>query len=80
MNRGLLGLCIGAVIGAIVGYSQVLCSNGQCVMTGTWFGGGIIGGLMGYLLLARAPHLDADAAERVPVRVRRDPPQRPPEA
>jgi hypothetical protein len=38
-----------AVVGAVVGESQVLCLNGQCVMTGTWIGGTFIGGAFGYL-------------------------------
>ena len=38
-----------AVIGAVIGESQVLCLNGQCLMTGTWIGGSLVGGAFGYL-------------------------------
>ena len=63
-------IAAGALIGGAIGFSQVLCPDGQCMITGSWFGGGTIGGLLGYaaagLLPARIdprtlPDRDADA-------------------
>ncbi len=48
--RMLIGIIVGAGIGAAVGYSQILCFNGQCPLTGSWQGGALIGGWLGLLL------------------------------
>jgi len=42
---------VAALAGAWIGASGVLCLNGQCAMTGTWYGGAVTGALLGYLLL-----------------------------
>lgn len=54
MWRQIAGLLGGAVIGGAVGYSQVLCPNGACVFTGSWYGGAMFGGLLGLMLLGGA--------------------------
>lgn len=41
---------LAAAIGGTVGYSQIFCPDGQCQITGSWYGGGIIGGLLGMVL------------------------------
>lgn len=68
MTKRILGPGIGAALGGFVGYSQVLCFNGQCMLTGTWLGGAILGGIVGYLLT----NSDPKEPEHVPVRVRKD--------
>lgn len=49
--RKWFGLITGAVIGGLVGYSQILCPDGQCALTGSWYGGAAVGGLAGMILL-----------------------------
>ena len=41
-----------ALVGAAVGYSQILCANGQCQITGTPYGGALFGGLMGLAIMS----------------------------
>lgn len=53
--RTLLALAAGAAIGALVGHSQVLCPTGTCAITGSWMGGGVVGGLMGMTLVGFVP-------------------------
>lgn len=36
-----------AVIGAAIGYAGVLCPGGACAITGSWWGGAAIGGVLG---------------------------------
>lgn len=45
---GLIALFAG--LGALIGYSQVLCPDGSCAMTGSWPGGAAIGGVLGYVV------------------------------
>lgn len=46
-----IGLVLGfAAIGAVIGYTQVLCPTGTCAITGSWPGGATIGGVLGYVL------------------------------
>ena len=48
--KTLLGILIGAGIGAAIGYSQLLCPAGQCALTGSWYGGAAIGGMLGLVV------------------------------
>ena len=50
--KRILGLVIGAGIGAAIGYSQLFCPDGQCALTGSWYGGAAIGGLLGTVFAA----------------------------
>jgi hypothetical protein len=70
MKQGLLGLLAGILLGAWLGHTQWLCWNGHCPLTGTWLGGAILGGLVGFLLAARPP-LAAATPVPVPIPVRR---------
>ena len=45
--RRIVGILIGAGIGAAIGYSQVICPSGQCALTGSWYGGALLGGVLG---------------------------------
>lgn len=45
----------GAVVGGLVGASQVLCPDGSCMITGSWFGGGTVGGLLGFAAAGLLP-------------------------
>ena len=47
-------IVLGALLGGAIGYSQILCPDGSCQITGSWQGGAIIGGWFG-LLVAQAP-------------------------
>jgi hypothetical protein len=47
--KRLIAVLIGAVAGAVIGYTQVLCPGGQCALTGSWYGGAVIGGTLGLL-------------------------------
>ena len=49
--KTLAGIAVFALIGAAVGYSKILCLNGQCPITGTFYGGGIVGGVLGLAVM-----------------------------
>jgi hypothetical protein len=49
------GAIVGAAIGAGVGYSQIMCPDGGCAITGTWFGGAAMGGAMGFAAIGVLP-------------------------
>ena len=49
MIQTTLFLAGGALIGAAVGNSQVLCTTGQCIFLGTWYGGALLGGGLGLI-------------------------------
>lgn len=58
MNLTLLqigGAMVGSVVGAGVGFSQLLCPDGGCAITGTWFGGAAMGGAMGFAAVGMLP-------------------------
>jgi hypothetical protein len=56
MLRIVIGLGIGAGIGALLGYFGQ-CSSGTCPLTSTWWRGAIYGGVMGLLFsLASTRH------------------------
>lgn len=48
-------IAAGAVIGGLVGASQIMCPDGQCMITGSWFGGGTVGGLLGFAAAGLLP-------------------------
>ena len=37
-----------AAVGGLIGFSGVLCPDGSCAITGSWYGGATVGGLLGY--------------------------------
>ncbi len=47
--RSLMIIAVCAGIGAALGYSQILCPNGQCALTGSWQGGALLGGVIGMM-------------------------------
>lgn len=49
--KPLLGISLGAVFGAAIGHSQLLCPDGQCAITGSWYGGAMFGGIMGMAVI-----------------------------
>jgi hypothetical protein len=61
--RTILAILIGGAIGAAIGGSKVLCADGTCVLTGSWYGGALLGSMAGLLLVGGCP---ACAAGRVP--------------
>ena len=36
----------GGLAGGIIGQSKILCLNGECAITGSWYGGAIAGGML----------------------------------
>ena len=44
-----VAILIGAGLGAAIGYSQFLCPDGTCPLTGSWYGGAVIGGMLGLM-------------------------------
>lgn len=60
--KPILGVALGSGLGAAIGYSQLLCPDGQCQITGSWYGGALFGGILGMALIgaidsqAVAPH------------------------
>lgn len=52
--RPVLGLLIGAGLGATIGYFGQ-CFSGACPLTSTWWRGAICGGSMGLLLALSIP-------------------------
>jgi len=42
-----------ATIGGLVGWSGIVCANGTCVITGSWMGGALLGGLIGLAIAGR---------------------------
>ncbi len=47
----MIGAIVGAGAGGWVGHARLLCFDGQCPLTGSWWGGALIGGLLGLLLV-----------------------------
>ena len=54
MKKLVAWIAIGAALGGSIGYSQLLCPDGSCQITGSWYGGAVIGGWFGFLL-AQSP-------------------------
>jgi len=52
MMKTLLGIGLFAAGGAAIGYSQILCFNGQCAITGTPYGGALFGGVLGLAIMS----------------------------
>jgi len=50
MMKWMLTVAALAGLGAVVGYMQWLCPDGSCALTGSWWGGATVGGLLGYAL------------------------------
>lgn len=43
----------GAAVGALVGWSGLLCADGSCALTGSWLGGAVLGGFGGLAIAGR---------------------------
>ena len=50
--KTIAGISLFALAGAAIGYSQLLCPNGGCAITGTPFGGAIFGGVLGLAVMS----------------------------
>lgn len=53
--RILIGLAIGITAGALLGYSQILCPTGTCILTGTWYGGAMTGAVLSLIFTSGCP-------------------------
>ena len=63
----LLGLLIGAALGAALGYFGQ-CTSGTCPLTSTWWRGAIYGGVIGLLFAASS----SSRAERAQIEAPRE--------
>ena len=52
MIKTLAGIALFALAGGAIGYSQILCANGECAITGTPYGGAIFGGVLGMAVMS----------------------------
>ncbi|MEM6260003.1 MAG: DUF6132 family protein [Planctomycetota bacterium] len=50
--KTIAGTVLFAATGAAIGYSQVLCPDGQCSITGTPYGGALFGGVLGLAVMS----------------------------
>lgn len=50
LSRTAFIVAAGAAIGAAVGASKIMCPGGECMITGSWLGGGTIGGLLSFAI------------------------------
>jgi len=62
--KSTLGVAMGAGLGSAIGYSQLLCPDGGCPLTGSWYGGAMFGAIMG---LALTGAIGGNAAPGAPV-------------
>jgi len=37
-----------ALLGGVIGFSGLICPDGSCAITGSWYGGATFGGLIGF--------------------------------
>lgn len=52
MIKTLAGIALFALAGGAIGYSQILCANGECAITGTPYGGALFGGVLGMAVMS----------------------------
>lgn len=50
--KTIVGVGLFATVGAAVGYSKILCVGGECQMTGTPYGGALVGGMLGLAIMS----------------------------
>lgn len=59
----LAAAALGAGIGAWIGHARVLCADGSCPMTGSWYGAALVGGLLAFSLAGSyVPRVQASPA------------------
>lgn len=51
--KKIVGVGLFAVAGAAVGYSNILCIGGECQITGTPYGGALLGAFVGFVLMSK---------------------------
>ena len=50
--KTIAGIGLFALAGGAVGYSQILCADGGCAITGTPYGGAFFGGMLGLAVMS----------------------------
>lgn len=50
--KTLAGIGLFALVGGAVGYSQILCGDGGCAITGSPYGGAVFGGVLGMAVMS----------------------------
>ena len=52
MIKTIAGVTLFALAGAAIGYSQILCPDGSCSITGTPYGGALFGSVLGFAVMS----------------------------
>ena len=50
--KTIAGIGLFALVGGAIGYSQILCADGGCAITGTPYGGAFFGGMLGLAVMS----------------------------
>jgi uncharacterized protein YcfJ len=50
--KTIAGIALFALAGGAIGYSKILCANGECAITGTPYGGALFGGVLGLAVMS----------------------------
>lgn len=50
--KTIAGMSLFALVGGAIGYSQILCADGGCAITGTSYGGAFFGGMIGLAVMS----------------------------
>ena len=62
--KTLAGIALFALAGGAIGYSQVLCPNGGCDITGTPYGGALFGGFLGLAVMSSLGGLSTQSTDQ----------------
>ena len=64
--KQILAILIGAGLGATIGYSQIFCPDGTCPLVGSWYGGAVIGGMVGLMFTGGGCASSTDSGCQLP--------------
>jgi hypothetical protein len=54
-TRQIVFAVLAGAAGAALGQSHILCPSGQCAITGSWYGTGAIGAVLGFIYAESLP-------------------------
>ena len=54
-RRQIVVSLVAGAAGAALGWSHLICPTGDCVMTGSWYGTGAIGAILGFMYAEGCP-------------------------
>ena len=64
MIKTIAGVTLFALAGAAIGYSQVLCPDGSCSITGTPYGGALFGSVLGLAVMSSIGNKSYDPPQK----------------